>query len=77
MIKTFKRGNQERLKRWKVFQCNTCGWIGAADKDSYEYSTQYNEEHYYLNCPCCNHTSAYEVEDEALKEQVLREVLFK
>lgn len=75
MIKTFKEGNQEKLKQWKVFSCGICGWIGAADKDDYKSRSHYNEVYYYLSCPHCNSVFAYEVEDESLKEEVLRKVL--
>lgn len=75
MVKTFREGRQEKLKRWKVFSCNICGWIGAADKDSYKYSSQYNEDHYYLECPYCHHSSAYEVKDSTIRNEVLQKVL--
>lgn len=77
MIKTFKEGNKTKVMQWKAFSCSNCDWIGAADKDDYKSSSHYNESYYYLRCPCCDSAFAHEIEDETLKEEILREIWYE
>lgn len=53
-MKTIIEGDKERLKAYKYFECNKCGWAGKADKDEYKHYDNYQDCHYYVICPCCN-----------------------
>lgn len=59
-MKTIIEGNKERLKAYKYFECNKCGWAGKADKEEYKFIDCYQDAYYYVVCPCCNN-EAHEV----------------
>lgn len=52
-------GNPEKLNETRKFICSACGCIFKADNTEYKSFRQYNEAHYYCECPECSN-AAYE-----------------
>ena len=60
-----REGNKHlaEIKHNKVrqFECRSCLCIWSAGKNEYKVGEQYNEEYYYMQCPCCGEmTYAYD-----------------
>jgi len=53
MVKIIKEGNLDLLRKIVRFECDECGCVFEADKDSYEIASQYNEQYYKVKCPYC------------------------
>lgn len=61
-MKIIKKGDLNRMKVIKTFDCNFCGCLFEADKTEYKVGSQYNETYYYAVCPFCGR-KVYKGED--------------
>lgn len=56
-MRIIREGDKQlaEIKHNKVrqFECHSCYCIWQAGKDEYKVGSQYNNEYYYMNCPCC------------------------
>lgn len=61
-MKIIKKGNLEKPKQIKRFQCDNCGCVFEAEKGEYKYvvATR-NEEFYICECPYCHKETSNEV----------------
>ena len=46
-MKIIKKGDLNKLKEIKHFECEKCGCIFETEKDEYKWGSQYNETYYY------------------------------
>ena len=48
-----KKGDLDRLKKTRQFECKRCGCVFKAYKDEYEVKSEYNEIYFTCKCPTC------------------------
>lgn len=71
-METIVKGNLDKLKEYKYFKCNRCGWIGKASKNEYVYcGNQQDGDAWSVKCPYCKYT-VYDIQNERLLSLVIQ-----
>ena len=60
-MKILKKGDANKLKVVKTFDCDFCGCIFEADNIEYKTASNYYEEYNYIKCPFCGRNVYKEV----------------
>ena len=52
-----RQGNKQlaeiELNKTRKFECFYCHCLWTAGKDEYKVGSKYNDDFYYMKCPCC------------------------
>lgn len=60
-MRIIREGNKQlaeiRFNRVRQFECHNCYCIWQAGKGEYKAGAQYNQEYFYMPCPCCGETT--------------------
>lgn len=53
-MKILRKGDPEKAKQKRIFNCTECDCIYVAEKSEYKYVYKKGDDEYYMGeCPCC------------------------